>query len=201
MRKMQRSCVLASPRSWKESSAEPDEGRRRALSRLLRRNAHVRRSSDTSDRVSASRSCSTASSAWSTAATTRPASRSSRTTGLDYVRAVGPLDNLKARAGVERLDRDDRPRPHALGDARRRHRGERAPARRLRRGEALDRPQRHRRELPRAHGEPRRPTATRSRPRPTPRPSRTSSSATTRATSSRPSGSRSTSSRGTSRSS
>ncbi len=41
MRKMQRSCVLASPRSWKESSAEPDGGRRRALSRLMRR-PHVR---------------------------------------------------------------------------------------------------------------------------------------------------------------
>ena len=32
--KMQRNCVLASPRSWNESSAEPDGGRRRALSRF-----------------------------------------------------------------------------------------------------------------------------------------------------------------------
>ena len=40
--------------------------------------------------------------------------------GLDYVRAVGPLGNLKARAGTEQLERDDRPRPHTLGDARRR---------------------------------------------------------------------------------
>ena len=42
------------------------------------------------------------------------------------------------------------PRPHALGDPRRRHRAERAPAHRLRRRQARDRPQRDRRELPRA---------------------------------------------------
>ena len=36
MRKMQRFSVLASPRSWKESSAEPDAGRRRALTRSWR---------------------------------------------------------------------------------------------------------------------------------------------------------------------
>ncbi len=50
--------------------------------------------------MSASRSSSRASSAWSTAATTRPGSRSSRRDGLDYVRAVGPLGNLKERAGT-----------------------------------------------------------------------------------------------------
>ena len=121
MRKMQRSCVLASPRSWKESSAEPDGGRCRALCEteasyqhaaakrtpqdLARRIAcgsgHAcAESSDTSGRVSASRSCSRGSSASSTAATTRPASRCSRRDGLDYVRAVGTLGNLKARAGT-----------------------------------------------------------------------------------------------------
>ncbi len=42
---------------------------------------------------------------------------------LDYVRAVGNLQNL--------LRLETRPRPHALGDARWRHRGERAPADRL----------------------------------------------------------------------
>ncbi len=50
----------------------------------------------------------------------------------------------------ERLAGDDGPRPHALGDPRRRHRGERAPARGGGGREARDRPQRHRRELPRA---------------------------------------------------
>ena len=49
--------------------------------------------------MSASRSCSRASSAWSIAATTPRASRSSKHDGLDYVRAVGPLGNLKERAG------------------------------------------------------------------------------------------------------
>ena len=68
--------------------------------------------------------------------------------GLDYVRAVGPLGNLKARAGYEQLHRDHRARPHALGDARRGHGAQRAPPCRLRCLEALDRPQRHRRELP-----------------------------------------------------
>ena len=76
--------------------------------------------------------------------------------GLDYVRAVGPLANLKSRAGSNGSTATTGPRTHALGDARWGHRGERAPARRLRGLEGLDRPQRHRRELPRAHGEPRR---------------------------------------------
>ena len=48
--------------------------------------------------------------------------------GLDYVRAVGNLAEPEGRGRAERLGVDDRPRPHALGDARRRHRGERASA-------------------------------------------------------------------------
>ena len=70
--------------------------------------------------------------------------------GLAYTRAVGNLQNLKERVRHERLGRDDRARPHALGDARRRDRGERASARSRGRREARDRPQRDRRELPRA---------------------------------------------------
>ena len=69
----------------------------------------------------------------------------------------------EGRGRPERLHRHARPRPHALGDARRRHRGERAPADRLRRREALDRPERDRRELPRAARAACSPTATRSR--------------------------------------
>ena len=75
--------------------------------------------------------------------------------GLDYVRAVGNLQNLKDAAGPNGSRCDARARPHALGDARRRHRGERAPADRLRRREARDRPERDRRELPRAARGPR----------------------------------------------
>ena len=107
-------------------------------------------SSDTSGRGSASSSCCRASSGSSTAATTRPGSRCVRTDGLDYVRAVGNLQNLKEAAGPNGSKSQARARPHALGDARRRHRGERAPADRLRRHEAVDRPERDRRELPRA---------------------------------------------------
>ena len=69
---------------------------------------------------------------------------------IDYVRAVGNLQFLKDEDGLERLAVDDRARSHPLGDARRCHRRERASARRLRRLEALDRPERDRRELPRA---------------------------------------------------
>ena len=43
--------------------------------------------------------------------------------GLDYVRAVGNLAVPEGGGRRERLDCHDRPRPHALGDARRRHRG------------------------------------------------------------------------------
>ena len=82
---------------------------------------------------SASRSCSRASSASSTAATTRPGIALLEDDGLDYVRAVGNLQNLKEAAGPNGSLADHRPRPHPLGDARRRHRGERAPADRLRR--------------------------------------------------------------------
>ena len=103
--------------------------------------------------------------------------------GLEYVRAVGNLANLKQAAGRERLAGDDGARPHALGDARRRHRGQRPSAHRLRRRQARDRPQRDRRELPRAEGASSRPPATRSAPRPTPRSSRTCSRPSTRATS------------------
>ena len=74
--------------------------------------------------------------------------------GLEYVRAVGNLQNLKDAAGPNGSTVDARARAHALGHARRRHRGERAPACRLRRVEALDRPERDRRELPRAPREP-----------------------------------------------
>ena len=61
---------------------------------------------------------------------------------------------LEGGGGTERLEVQSRPRPHALGDARRRHRGERAPADRLRRHQDVDRPERDRRELPRAAGGP-----------------------------------------------
>ena len=40
--------------------------------------------------------------------------------GLEYVRAVGNLAELKAAAGAERLAVAPRARAHALGDARRR---------------------------------------------------------------------------------
>ena len=50
--------------------------------------------------------------------------------GLTYTRAVGNLAEPPRARGRRAVARDDRPRPHALGDARRRHRGERAPARR-----------------------------------------------------------------------
>ena len=79
---------------------------------------------------------------------------------IDTVRAVGNLANLRAAVGLD-ADRpiterdsgcrgrrpagDDRPRPHAVGDPRARHRGKRPPARRLLRQHS-DRPQRHRRE-------------------------------------------------------
>ena len=43
--------------------------------------------------------------------------------GIDYVRAVGNLQNPEGEDRLERLAVDDRSRPHALGDARRRHRG------------------------------------------------------------------------------
>ena len=46
-----------------------------------------------------SRCCSAACAGSSTAATTRPASRCARTDGLDYVRAVGKLQNLVDAAG------------------------------------------------------------------------------------------------------
>ena len=89
--------------------------------------------------------------------------------GYDSVRARVPRGGRAGlRAGrrqsreparprrLEPLECDHGARAHALGDARRRHRGERASARRLRAGASLDRPEHDRRELPRADGEPRR---------------------------------------------
>ena len=99
--------------------------------------------------------------------------------GLDFVRAVGNLDQLKAAAGPNGSRLDDRRRPHALGDARPGLRGERPPARGLCARRARARPERDRRELRRAPGVARSPTTTRSRRRPTPRSSPTWSSATT----------------------
>ena len=43
--------------------------------------------------------------------------------GLEYVRAVGNLQILKEAAGPNGSQSDHRPRPHALGDPRRRDRG------------------------------------------------------------------------------
>ena len=52
-----------------------------------------------------SRSCSAGSSASSTAATTPPGIALLEDDGLDYVRAVGNLENLKRRGRPERLRR------------------------------------------------------------------------------------------------
>ncbi len=88
-------------------------------------------------------------------AMTPRASRFRRTVGLDAVRAVGNLSQLKAavararrrrRGRRARAARHDRHRPHALGDARARDRGERPPALRRRRSRPRRR-QRDRREL------------------------------------------------------
>ena len=49
--------------------------------------------------------------------------------GLEYTRAVGNLQNLKLAAGDSGSPATTGPRSHALGDPRRRHRGERASAR------------------------------------------------------------------------
>ena len=72
--------------------------------------------------------------------------------GLDYVRAVGNLDQLKSAAGAKRLATRRRRGPHALGDARPRLRGERASAHRLHPRRGRCRPERDRRELRRAQG-------------------------------------------------
>ena len=87
---------------------------------------------------------------------------------------------------LERLGRDDGARPHALGDARRRHGGECPPARRLRCGEASRSCSTGSSRTTASSSRASPPTVTRSPPRPTPRPSPTSSSATTRVTLSRP---------------
>ena len=83
---------------------------------------------------------------------------------IDSVRAVGNLANLRAAIGLNGAEDgvavaaapgDDRPRPHSLGHPRPGERGERPPARGLRRP-GPDRPQRDRREphgaAPRARG-------------------------------------------------
>ena len=100
---------------------------------------------------------------------------------IDSVRAVGNLANL--RAAVEEHSRNGGAvavatppatigsRPHALGDARPGHRGERPPPRRLLRQDP-HRPQRDRREPRRAAQGARRRRGTSSAPRPTPRSSR-----------------------------
>ena len=98
----------------------------------------------------------------STAATTRRASRCS-TTGRSTPcapsatsRTCVPSSAWRRTGGGRRRRRaagDDRPRPHALGDARPGHRGERPPARRLLRRRP-HRPQRHRREPRRASRRP-----------------------------------------------
>ena len=66
-----------------------------------------------------------------------------------YARRRKPPDPEGARR-AERLAGNDRPWPYALGDTRRRHREERAPARCGGAREARHRPERHRRELSRA---------------------------------------------------
>ena len=118
------------------------------------------------------------------------------------VRPRGRQPRQPRRGGRhERLARAPRPRPHALGDARRRHRAQRAPAHGLRRRPPRDRPQRDRRELHGAARRPHRSAATRSPPRPTPKSSSTCSSRSTTATSRRRSRASTRSSRATSRSS
>ena len=92
------------------------------------------------------------------------------------VRAVGNLSHLReavaAEANAATATRLDRHRPHALGHARPRDRGERPPALRHLRPRA-HRAQRHRRELDRPARAACRPTAPSSPPRPTPRSSPT----------------------------
>ena len=100
--------------------------------------------------------CWTGSRSSSTAATTRPGSRSSPATQIDSVRVGGqprePAPCRRRRAGRRRrrrrrrAHRHDRHRPHPLGHPRARQRGQRPPA--LRHGRSRPRRrQRHRREL------------------------------------------------------
>ena len=109
----------------------------------------------------ASRSCCRASSDSSTAATTRPGIALLEDDGLDYVRAVGNLQILKEAAGSNGSAATTGPRPHALGDARRASTLENAhPLTGCDERQDRDRPQRDRRELPRAEGVARAPRAT-----------------------------------------
>ena len=96
----------------------------------VRRRHRCAGSSDTSDGATASRSFSTRCGAWSTAATTAPASRSSiRPAMLAGSKAEGKLSRL-----AERLNNGERPlrrrrrRAYPLGDARRAVGRQRAPA-------------------------------------------------------------------------
>ena len=94
--------------------------------------------------------CCTGWSASSTAATTPPGSRSSRTTASTTSARRQPLLSEGGGGRPERLPLEHGARPHALGHPRRRHRAQRPPAHGLRAGQDRDRPERHRRELPRA---------------------------------------------------
>ena len=94
---------------------------------------------------------SAASSASSIGATTRRGSRCSRTTASSTSAPSGTSE-AQGRGRRTTARPRHRSRPHALGDTRRRERGQRAPADGLRRRQAGDRPQRDRRELPRAEG-------------------------------------------------
>ena len=90
------------------------------------------------------------SSASSTGAMTRPGSRSSRRTASSTSAPSAISAFLKEAAGSNGSRLDHRARAHALGDPRRRHRAERASADAVRRAQDGDRPERDRRELPRA---------------------------------------------------
>ena len=94
------------------------------------------------------------------------------------VRRTGRVAEMEAAAAGRRLHVLAGHRPHPLGDARRRHRGQRASARQPRRDRAGA--QRHHREPRAAARTPARARLRRSNRRPTPRSSRTSSTTTAR---------------------
>ena len=155
--------------SSRSSSASSGEVGRLGLATGLISSMRCAASSATSAGARRRRSCSPACASSSTAAMTAPASRCSPTGAIDAVRAVGNLDaprgKLRRRRDGAEPGRDrraaarrrsprpahDRHRPHALGDARPRQRGERAPALRQRRPGPRRR-QRDRRELHGAQG-------------------------------------------------
>ena len=128
------------------------------------------------------RSSSRACGASSTAATTRPGIALVDEAGDLFVeKRAGKLANLQTASSTGRPHAGDRPRPHALGDARPAERPQRPSPRGLQRRDH-GHPQRDHRELPRAAGRARGTRATRWPPRPTPRRSPTSSRRPTRAT-------------------